>query len=337
MSKRSKTDLWMPVYIGDYLADTMRLSTAQHGAYLLLMLEYWRQGPLPDDADELAAIARADRKTWDKSIWPILKRYFHKEDDGLLHQKRADAERAFADGKRQKRTEAANARWNQSASKGNANASDLDMQENCKGDPTCASRPPASPSPSPSSLRSEDTLTSFVPPDGAGRCPAQTDLLPAALPSAPPQPHNTDADGSQFADEGGMTPEAKSDTPEPSGAKKTPSPAVSATAAGPQPPDARQLLFSTGLLLVRRLTGKPEGAARALIGRWLKTAKDDAALVAAVVGDAADLRPADPIAWIEKALRQRSGSQQDRLAAEWALSGPDMDAEADRFAEEDGF
>ncbi len=164
MSKRPKTDLWMPVYIGDYLADTMRLSTIQHGAYFLLMMEYWRQGPLPDDSDELAAIARTDRKTWDKSIWPVLNRYFHKEDDGLLHQKRADAERAFADEKRTKRIEAANARWVGSKSKidanADANASSLDeqngMHDSCKDHPTCASRPPASPSPSPiSSLRSD--------------------------------------------------------------------------------------------------------------------------------------------------------------------------------------
>ncbi len=39
----------MPFYIGDYLADTLGLSLAEHGAYFLSILAYWRKGgPLSD-------------------------------------------------------------------------------------------------------------------------------------------------------------------------------------------------------------------------------------------------------------------------------------------------
>lgn len=91
----SKSDAWMPLHIGDYLSDTMRLTTVQHGAYLLLLMQYWKSGPLADDDEELAGIARMDTKSWGK-ISTALRRFFVVGEDGLLHQKRADQERAKA-------------------------------------------------------------------------------------------------------------------------------------------------------------------------------------------------------------------------------------------------
>ena len=59
----SKTDIWMPLYVGDYLSDTMHLTTEQHGAYLLLIMAYWKnRGPLQED--RLKNIVNIDDYSW---------------------------------------------------------------------------------------------------------------------------------------------------------------------------------------------------------------------------------------------------------------------------------
>lgn len=78
---------WMPLYVGDYLGDTGHLTTTQHGAYLLLMMHYWRKGELPDDDRQLSKIAKLPLKTWCE-YRATLHDFFH---DGWKH-KRIDAE-----------------------------------------------------------------------------------------------------------------------------------------------------------------------------------------------------------------------------------------------------
>jgi uncharacterized protein YdaU (DUF1376 family) len=78
---------WMPLYVGDYLGDTGHLTTAQHGAYLLLMMHYWRKGELPDDDRQLAKITKLPLRTW-RDYRATLQDFFY---DGWKH-KRIDAE-----------------------------------------------------------------------------------------------------------------------------------------------------------------------------------------------------------------------------------------------------
>jgi uncharacterized protein YdaU (DUF1376 family) len=78
---------WMPLYVGDYLGDTGHLTTAQHGAYLLLMMHYWRKGELPDDDRQLSKITKLPLKTWCE-YRPTLQDFFY---EGWKH-KRIDAE-----------------------------------------------------------------------------------------------------------------------------------------------------------------------------------------------------------------------------------------------------
>ena len=90
----SKPDKFFPLYVADYLADTQLLTTEQHGAYLLLLMAYWRSGPLPDCDEALKIASKTEAKTWAK-MRPILARFFT-VGEGVWRHKRVDHEMAEA-------------------------------------------------------------------------------------------------------------------------------------------------------------------------------------------------------------------------------------------------
>lgn len=56
---------FFPMYPADYRAKTHGLTLAEHGAYNLLIMEYWiRGGPIPDDNRVLARICSASEREW---------------------------------------------------------------------------------------------------------------------------------------------------------------------------------------------------------------------------------------------------------------------------------
>lgn len=70
---------YMPLYTGDYLRKTRRLTDRQHGAYLLILMALWDEGgTLPFDMDELKAIARAPAKArnWEEAVWDKIAPFF---------------------------------------------------------------------------------------------------------------------------------------------------------------------------------------------------------------------------------------------------------------------
>lgn len=72
-----KVDAYMPVFVGDYLRDTMHLSLEEHGAYLKLLFVMWGQGHgrLPSDPTRLARMVGCERAEWDR-VWPAISGFF---------------------------------------------------------------------------------------------------------------------------------------------------------------------------------------------------------------------------------------------------------------------
>lgn len=159
-----KVDAWMPLWIGSYLADTMTLTTVQHGAYLLLLIAYWRnRGPLDDDDEDLASIVKASPGEW-KKLRAKLTKFFDISGGKWTHG-RADKELVIAGLRKaaasSKAKAAAEARWKKST-------------EQCsKHAPSIApAQPEQCPTPSPSPGNTEDGLTP-PPTAGAGAPPSQ--------------------------------------------------------------------------------------------------------------------------------------------------------------------
>ena len=150
--KDSSVKLWMPFYIADYLADTGRLTTQQHGAYFLLILDYWRTGPLPDDDGILAQLTKLSLSDWRKAkvvLSPLFQRsggvWRHKRIDRELAKARANRESASRKGRT-----GASRRWKKSDAPGNAQAMPQPLAEAI---PRAMPGHCPSPSPAPTSIQ----------------------------------------------------------------------------------------------------------------------------------------------------------------------------------------
>ncbi len=103
---------WMPLYVGDYLNKTRRLTTLEHGVYFLLILDYWQNRGLPDDDATLARIVGLSEREWRK-LRPVMQTFF----DAAWRHDRIDEELARADAKHQKRVDAGRRGGDATASK----------------------------------------------------------------------------------------------------------------------------------------------------------------------------------------------------------------------------
>lgn len=82
-----KHETWMPLYIADYLADTMHLNAEQHGAYMLMLMAAWKAGgELPDDDAQLSTITRTGDR-WQTHVKRIVIAFFTQSDGKLIHNR----------------------------------------------------------------------------------------------------------------------------------------------------------------------------------------------------------------------------------------------------------
>jgi len=158
----TKVDIWMPLYIADYLSATSRLTTEQHGAYLLLLMDYWKSGAPPDNDAVLAQITKLSPDAW-ANARTMLEPFFEVQ-DGAWFQSRVENEMIKANHNKKANKErglkGAQARW------GNKNAPSIVQaySEQCSAHST-------SPSPTPThiSVNTKKKATDVAAPEGVSQ------------------------------------------------------------------------------------------------------------------------------------------------------------------------
>lgn len=261
----------MPLYVGDYLRDTGDLTTVEHGAYLLLIMQAWtRGGALPVDGDRLRSLTRMSEVDWQRSGATIMG-FFYLDGEVFRH-KRIDQELATATTLTEQRRTA-----------GKASAEARNAQRKSNGNPTADQREVNG-----RSTGVEVSLTSPLP-------SRSTSVEVSLERNARPSPSQSKKDSVLRTDADRVVKE----------------------------PDARDRLWAVGLPALQAMTGAPGSKSRGMIGRLVKAARDDCALVLAVLQEAEGVRPIDPFPWLLEAIMARTDRREgpaEQLARELDFS-----------------
>lgn len=103
-------DTYMPLILGSFLKHIGRLSDAEVGSYILILVDYWVCGAPPDDNVILARLARCDMQTWLEDRRAKLVPFFTIV-NGAWRQKRVEEELELARSRKNKAKGAAIAKW----------------------------------------------------------------------------------------------------------------------------------------------------------------------------------------------------------------------------------
>jgi uncharacterized protein YdaU (DUF1376 family) len=159
-----KPDVWMPFFIGDYLADTTHLTTEQHGGYFLLLLAAWKRGgTLPNHDGQLASMAKLSGSRW-RQHGPVLRAFFEVDGDLLVQRRLVEEyEAAVKANDAQKTNGAKGGRPRKSETRSEPTGS---VNENPWVNPRA--NPTETPSPSPIPRASENEASGHTPAPPAG-------------------------------------------------------------------------------------------------------------------------------------------------------------------------
>jgi hypothetical protein len=72
----------MSISVKDFISSTMAFSASETGAYIMLLIEYWREKKLPEDDASLAEIVKMRRSEWLKVKTHIMEMFSNRPWNG---------------------------------------------------------------------------------------------------------------------------------------------------------------------------------------------------------------------------------------------------------------
>ena len=141
----------LPLFTDAYLADTMHLSTLQHGAYFLMLLVAWRSKgcTLSDNDDYMAKITRLEKRTW-MANKDVLLAFWKRDTAGNFYQGRLKDERNYVEQVRNRNAQAGKASALKRLNRGSTYVEKpLQPNDNHSATPTPILTPTPTPTPTP--------------------------------------------------------------------------------------------------------------------------------------------------------------------------------------------
>lgn len=97
-----KVDIYMPLYVRDFLTSTFGWTAEERGHYLTLLMVAWDRGHIPSDIEQLERLSPGVGK-----VWHLLADKFPEDDDGNRRNARLEKHRERCVELKEKRVEAA--------------------------------------------------------------------------------------------------------------------------------------------------------------------------------------------------------------------------------------
>lgn len=145
MAAEDKVDVYMPLYVRDFLTATIGWSAEERGHYLTLLMVQWDRGGLPADLSLLERLSPGV-----SAVWQVLTDKFPQGDDGQRRNTKLEQHRGKAIELRRKRANAGKigneARWSESDCDADAIANGSQTDRNAIANGSHPPSPPPSPS-----------------------------------------------------------------------------------------------------------------------------------------------------------------------------------------------
>jgi uncharacterized protein YdaU (DUF1376 family) len=102
MSDELRVDVYMPLYVRDFLTSTFGWTAEERGHYLTLLMVAWDRGGIPAELEQIERLSPGVT-----SAWPMLADKFPVDEDGLRRNPRLEKHRGRCVELKEKRVEAA--------------------------------------------------------------------------------------------------------------------------------------------------------------------------------------------------------------------------------------